>query len=213
MNVCLCSKLCSKVYFLSVKKKKNYLKNLQLEENTRNHKTLDMEQAIQDENLASKIIHLIKYLFIIKMMLSHCYCSSSFCSHQNLTVYFHKKILSVQVQCKTSLLNPKQPLISRSESFFLQHGFCSSSQRSACALFPCLLPVSILTLNCLVLKSPLSALQKVCLGGCQVSSLHCRDLGVGAISVIMFVNNPTHVQHSRSDSLYHNTADVGPDAI
>jgi len=62
-------------------------------------------------------------------------------------------------------------------------------------------------------KKPLSALQKVCLVGCQVCSLLCKDLGFEAISPFMFANNQTHVQHSRSDPVYHNFSDVGPDAI
>lgn len=47
-----------------------------------------MGQAIvQGENLAHKIINLIKYLLVIKMMLSHCYCSSSFWSHQSHKIF------------------------------------------------------------------------------------------------------------------------------
>lgn len=53
----------------------------------------------------------------------------------------------------------------------------------------------------------------MCLVGCQVSSLGCKDLGAGAVSPFMLVNNQTHVQHSRSDPVYHNINDAGPDAI
>lgn len=85
---------CSEVYFLSEKKNKLiYLsqKSADWRKHQKLQNFLDMGQAKQGETLANKIIHLIKYILIIKMMLSHYYCSSSFRSHQNLTTYFHKK--------------------------------------------------------------------------------------------------------------------------
>lgn len=70
---------------------------------------LDMGQAIQSDNLANKIIHLIMHLLMIKIMLSHCYCSSSFCSHQDLTVYFHKKIKAYEYCVKHRCCTQNNP--------------------------------------------------------------------------------------------------------
>lgn len=70
---------------------------------------LDMGQAIQSDNLANKIIHLIMHLLMIKIMLSHCYCSSSFCSHQDLTVYFRKKIKAYEYCVKHRCCTQNNP--------------------------------------------------------------------------------------------------------